>query len=102
MSDAPQGIRALQEQRLLEITWPIGTVQRLPYRFLRGHCRCAACVDEHTGRRIVGVEDVSPEVRPEKLAVSGNYALKISWSDGHDTGLYAWDYLRTLSPDAPE
>jgi DUF971 family protein len=32
-----------------------------------------------------------------KLGFSGNYALKISWSDGHDTGLYTWDLLQELA-----
>jgi DUF971 family protein len=32
----------------------------------------------------------------------GNYAIRIRFSDGHDTGLYSWDYLRRIDPDAPE
>jgi DUF971 family protein len=32
----------------------------------------------------------------------GNYAVKISFSDGHDTGIYSWQYLREIDPDAPD
>ncbi len=31
----------------------------------------------------------------------GNYALRIVFSDGHDTGIYSWEYLRAIDPDAP-
>ncbi len=32
----------------------------------------------------------------------GNYALKIRFSDGHDTGIYSWEYLREIDPEAPK
>ena len=99
MSLAPKHIRARQQEGLFEVEWPQGPVDRLPYRFLRGRCPCAACVDEMTGERIVDVENVPETVRPAALDYAGNYALKIRWDDGHDTGLYTWDYLRKLADE---
>lgn len=92
----PTQIRARTEAGVLELHWSDGEVCRLPFRTLRGSCPCAACVDEFTGRRLVGPEAVDPDVRPADAGFAGNYALKITWSDGHETGLYTWSYLREL------
>lgn len=94
--DAPQNIRALQDQHALELRWTDGTTCRLPYKFLRSQCPCASCVDEITGARILDPETIPEDIHPEQLALSGNYALKILWSDRHFTGLYTWDYLHEL------
>jgi DUF971 family protein len=96
----PVSIRSLTDERRLEIGWPEGEVARLPFRFLRGRCPCAACVDEFTGRRIVDVSDIPERIAPVRLEYSGNYALKIAWNDGHETGLYTWDYLGSLGREA--
>jgi DUF971 family protein len=96
-ADPPRNIRALRDAGRFEIEWHDGAVQQLPFRLVRGRCPCAGCVDELTGRRVVGVEDVPPDVQPTAIELSGNYALKITWSDGHNTGLYRWDYLRSLN-----
>ena len=96
----PESIRAVQDERQLEIGWPDGRVDRLPYRLLRGRCPCAACVDEFTGRRMVDVADVPEQIQPVRLEYAGNYALKIAWNDGHDTGLYTWEYLADLGREA--
>ncbi len=61
---------------------------------------CARCVDEITGQRIVDLEGIDPHIAIEDLKLVGNYALKISWSDGHDTGLYTWQHLRQLCETA--
>jgi DUF971 family protein len=58
---------------------------------------CARCVDEITGERIVDVEGLDPDVAIDDMQLVGNYAVKIRWSDGHDTGLYTWQHLRQLS-----
>lgn len=57
---------------------------------------CARCVDEVTGERIVDVEGLDADVAILEMQLVGNYAVKIRWSDGHDTGLYTWAHLRSL------
>jgi len=57
---------------------------------------CARCVDEITGLRILDIDGIKPEIVINEMSLVGNYALKIRWSDGHDTGLYTWDHLRRL------
>ncbi len=69
-----------------------------PTPYLRGYCPCARC-QGHSGHepqwqpitheRQVEVVDVQPV---------GNYALTISWADGHDTGIYSFERLRQICP----
>ena len=97
MSNPPQNIRSLSDEGCLELTWSPGRVTTLGFRFLRENCPCAACVDEFTGERILDVSKVPDDIHPTAIGISGNYALKIGWSDGHHTGLFTWDYLDELS-----
>lgn len=96
MFPSPQNIRAIRSESLLEIKWSDGRSERLPFRYVRGECRCAACVDEITGVRILDVNTIPDEIHPKSMVLSGNYALKIRWSDGHSTGLYTWEFLATI------
>ena len=92
----PARIERLPAERLLLIVWPDGLERRLNLVELRGQCRCARCVDEITGERILDLEGIDPAIAIRDLKLVGSYALKISWSDGHDTGLYTWPHLREL------
>ena len=98
MASPPLSIKARQQEGVLELQWSHGTFQ-LPYRFLRGRCPCAKCVDEVSGIRVVDVEDVPIAIAPTNVQFSGNYAIKITWNDRHDTGLFTWEYLELLSQD---
>jgi DUF971 family protein len=95
--DTPVEIRKQGRERL-RVTWADGHAAEYPARYLRGHCPCAQCVDEDTGRRRVGEGDVPADVGVEKLALVGSYALQIHFSDGHGMGLFAFDRLRRLCP----
>jgi ATP-binding protein involved in chromosome partitioning len=80
----------------LAILWSDGRESRYPVRELRLACPCATCRDEMTGERILDPARIPEDVRPVHLGSVGNYALKIRWSDGHETGLYSYDRLREL------
>jgi len=86
------------DQSLL-VAWPDGLLAQLPLVPLRAQCMCARCVDEITGERIVKLDGIDPGIQIDELKLVGNYALKIAWSDRHDTGLYTWPHLRRLSED---
>jgi len=92
----PQLIERLSAERRLLVRWADGVEGRLNLVDLRGQCMCARCVDETTGERIVDVEGIDPQIAIREMQLVGNYALKIRWSDGHDTGLYTWGHLRRL------
>ncbi|MEZ4814520.1 MAG: P-loop NTPase [Bdellovibrionota bacterium] len=79
--------------KLLKISWNNGKQSLVTFRDLRFLCPCASCVDEGTGVRKIKKEDVDPNVVPMRTETVGHYAIRIQWSDGHDTGLYSYDYL---------
>jgi len=79
------------------VDWSDGHSTVLPYRWLRGQCPCAQCVDEWSGKRRVGEAEVAFNVEPKSARSVGRYAIQITWTDGHDTGLFSYQYLRDLS-----
>ena len=94
----PMNLRALSPERSLEVTWEAGHVGVYGYRSLRGECPCASCVDEWTGVRRLVLDSISPDILLTNMKLVGQYAIKIDWSDGHNTGLYTWNRLRGLCP----
>ncbi|MHC4577819.1 MAG: DUF971 domain-containing protein [Planctomycetota bacterium] len=81
----------------LAIAWSDGHESRLEAYDLRVACPCASCRDEITGERLLNPAHVPEDVRPRSIVSVGNYAIKISWSDGHDTGIYSFERLREMS-----
>ncbi len=98
MIEPPQQIRAHRSTSEFEIVWSDRT-DRLPFRFVRGRCPCAVCVNEMTGERKFGVEAAGVDVAPTGVEPTGNYALKILWNDGHHTGLFSWTYWRNIADE---
>ena len=96
------------DDKTLLISWSDGKTRRYSVRELRDRCPCATCREERTaiteGNSAQEKENplaiLSPqEARPLTLAGMrpvGNYAYGISFSDGHDTGIYTLDFLREL------
>ena len=94
----PKDLHANSQSGELQITWEPDHIGYYPYRNLRLACACAACVDEMTGKRILDPAIIPEDILITKMQLVGNYAVKIVWSDGHDTGLYTWTRLAQLCP----
>jgi len=86
--------------RELEIGWADGHKSLYPVPYLRRACRCAACIDERTGEPLLDPRTVSEDVKPIRIEPVGRYAIHIAWSDGHTSGIYAFEYLRSICPCA--
>jgi len=80
------------------ITWTEDHVGVYPARDLRLACQCAACQEEMTGRPLLDPATVPADVAPLRISLVGAYAVRIDWSDGHSTGIYTYEYLRSLCP----
>ena len=80
------------------IDWSDGHASVFTSRYLRFMCHCAACVSEWTGERMIKEGDVDPDIHPIGVEAVGNYAVRISWSDRHDTGIYPYERLRAICP----
>ena len=93
----PKELRKLGSKEL-KIVWTDGHSSAYPFRYLRQNCQCALCVNEWSGKPILARESVSQDLEGLKVRVVGQYALGIDFSDGHSTGLYAFDPLRKICP----
>ncbi len=82
----------------ITITWQDEHVSAFPARELRLACRCAACIEEMTGKPLLDPAKVPGEVRARAMRVVGQYAIQIDWSDGHTTGIYNFRDLRAGCP----
>ena len=84
----------------LAIRWNDEVESYLELELLRRACPCAACGGEPDvlGRKQRPVVNYSPDsFILRTLAPIGGYALQLHWADGHNTGIYSFEYLRKLS-----
>ncbi len=101
MPDAtmPTAIRQ-QGSRQLAIRWADDHESVYGVRALRLACACASCIDEWTGAGRLDEARVPADVHPLSIQPVGRYAIQIEWSDGHSTGIYTFERLRSLCPCA--
>src|SRR5262245_43005073 len=98
---APADITIDGPASLLRVTWKDGHQSDYPLLEVRRRCPCAQCNEERARppdplRILTPAQLATPKVEAAELV--GLYALKIRWQDGHDTGIYAWEFLRALCP----
>ena len=91
----PLDIGPTEDGSALRITWKDGHESTYVPFDLRLSCPCAGCVDELTGRRMLTGGMIQPDVYPTAIHYVGRYALQFVWSDGHDTGIYTFELLRS-------
>ena len=89
----------------VDITWADGHASHYDFPFLRENCPCATCNDERAKKESSPVAQqlsspllpmYKPKPRAQSASQVGNYAIQISFNDGHSTGIFSYDYLRTL------
>lgn len=90
----PTEITLHQASRVLEIAFSNGKVFRLSCEFLRVHSPSAEVRGHGAGQEIL--QTGKQEVGITAVEPVGTYAVRLVFSDGHDTGLYSWDYLHDL------
>lgn len=90
----PLEIRPLMVSKVMEVDWADGHTSRYSFERLRVECPCADCKGHSpeqakviTGKEGIGITNIEPV---------GNYAVKLYFEDGHNTGIYSWEYLRHL------
>src|SRR5712692_8194045 len=97
MSSDPTEIK-MDSETELSIVWSDGHKSAYPAKYLRENCRCAVCIEELSGRKLLDPSTIPQDIKPLKISYVGRYAIHIQWSDGHSTGIYSFDQLRQLCP----
>ena len=101
--------------RGVDIEWGDGHASHYEFVYLREKCPCATCNDEREKKEhatvpggapgtLPGMGPSLPLYKPKPTArqakAVGNYAIQIDFSDGHTTGIYSFEYLRSVCPCA--
>lgn len=93
----PTEIKLHQRSREMEIAFNDGSVFHLPYEFLRVYSPSAEVRGHGHGQEVLQVG--KQDVMLDNIEPVGNYAIQPTFSDGHDTGIYSWDYLYEIGKD---
>ena len=93
----PTGITLHQKSRVMEIAFSDGRSFRLPYELLRVYSPSAEVRGHGPGQEVL--QTGKREVEITSLEPVGSYAVQPAFSDGHDTGIFSWDYLYHLGED---
>src|SRR5467141_5288992 len=93
----PTEIKLHQKSRVLEVSFFDGSRFELPYEFLRVYSPSAEVRGHGPGQEVLQIGKKDVEIAAVEPV--GNYAVRLVFSDGHDTGLYSWDYLYALGED---
>jgi DUF971 family protein len=91
------------ERQTLEIRWGDEHESVYALKYLRDNCPCAGCrgAREETRRnpfRVLGPNERPPSYRITDVEAVGRYGMKPVWADGHQTGIYTFEYLREICP----
>ena len=94
----------------MDIQWKDGHQSHYSFQWLRDACPCALCDEERTqsGRAIGASPKAKPgelpmfrqSPKPTEATAVGKYAVTFKWSDGHQHGIYSWEFLRQHCPCA--
>lgn len=93
----PVEIKLHQQSKVLELTFDDGFQCNLPCEYLRVYSPSAEVQGHGPGQDILQVGKEAVNIA--ELEPAGNYAVKIHFDDGHNTGLYTWEYLYALGKD---
>ncbi len=90
----PQDITVHAQSRVLEVSFSDGAAFRIPFELMRVYSPSAEVAGHGPGQETL--QTGKREVTLIALEPVGNYAVQPTFSDGHDSGIYAWDYLYFL------
>jgi DUF971 family protein len=109
LSNEPKSVKVHQSVgNAMEIEWKDGHQSIYPFNYLRNACPCALCVEEREkeGRKpgdqakpVAGALPLFKALaRPTETVPSGKYGIRFTWNDGHQHGIYSWQWLREWCP----
>lgn len=81
----------------IRFDWNDGTFSVFNLKKLRVACPCALCVDELTGKPLLDPNTIPEDISIINLRSIGRYAVGITWTDGHRSGIYPYRQLKDLT-----
>lgn len=97
----------LKKDQRLEIEWQDGKISSYSLDLLRSQCPCALCREQRQAQKsrpktslTILPGNYSGKLTVRNAHMVGNYAIQLEWSDGHESGIYSFQYLRELCPEA--
>ena len=94
----PEPVQIVEESESeISIKWSDDVETRYTAFELRRSCPCAGCVNEWTGEKMLDVANIPKDISFKHTSIVGRYALNFHFSDGHDTGIFSFAFLRNLS-----
>jgi len=89
------------DNKFLQIIWDNDEESRIGLKLLRSLCPCATCYSEREARSKSYIPlFLSNQISVAAIEVTGNYAIRIKWEDGHNTGIYEYSFLKNLAADS--
>ncbi len=102
MDLTPTELKKLTEENAILIGWSDGQQRRYTFAELRKSCPCVTCRNERKTAQaepmkltVLSPVELQP-VKVERMSLAGNYAYRITFNDGHNTGLFTFELLREL------
>ena len=93
-SPTPQSITVHAKSRVLEVAFSDGAQFRIPFELMRVYSPSAEVAGHGPGQEVL--QTGKRDVTITNLASIGNYAIQPQFSDGHESGIFTWDYLYEL------
>ncbi len=97
---------AISKSKGIQIDWKDGHHSDYGLTWLRDKCPCASCTGAHgteprkpeTGAASTPFPMFKPALKMLAVEGVGNYAIRIDWSDGHNSGIYSYEHFRSICP----
>ncbi|MBV6432065.1 MAG: hypothetical protein IANPNBLG_02201 [Bryobacteraceae bacterium] len=105
-ADNPEHI-AISKSKGIKIDWKDGHHSEYTCAYLRDECPCAVCTGAHGTEPLKTSYSQTPSepfpmfkpaIRMVGVEPAGNYAIRIRWNDGHNSGIYSYEHLRVICP----
>lgn len=86
-----------ENDREITIEWSDESSHTYDAYNLRLNCPCAGCIDEWTGEKRLDPKSVDEAIELSRISIVGRYALNFHFSDGHETGIFSFKFLKDLN-----
>ena len=97
MEQSKQTLPAVSfDAEYIRLDYPDGKQLKVKNRDVRLNCMCALCINEITGKKLINAATIRADIAPKEITPLGNYAVGITWNDGHSSGIYPYPLFHSI------